>query len=92
MFNFACDSFRYGYGSSFGSGMFFTVLFWILIVGLGIWLITWFVSRNRNVALTNVGSIPVPVSDTAVEILKQRYARGEISKVEYETMRDDLSM
>jgi putative membrane protein len=87
MFDFACNGLGYGYGF----GMLFTALFWLLIVGLGVWLITWLVSRNRNAALTNVDSISTPVSDTAVEILKQRYARGEISKAEYETMRDDLS-
>ena len=83
MFDFACNG--------FGSGMFFTAFFWIVIVGLGVWLITWLVSRNRNATLTNAGSLSMPVGDTAVEILKQRYARGEITKSEYETMRDDLS-
>ena len=87
MFDFACNGLGYGYGS----GMLFTALFWLLIVGVGIWFITWLVARNRNAALTNAGSISAPVNDTAVEILKQRYARGEISKTEYETMRDDLS-
>ncbi len=91
MFDFACNDLGYGYGSSFGSGMFFTALVWLLIVGVGVWLITWLVARNRHAASTNVGSIPLPTNDTAVEILKQRYARGEISKAEYQTMRDDLS-
>ena len=30
-------------------------------------------------------------ADTAVGIVKQRYARGEISKSEYEEMRQDLT-
>jgi putative membrane protein len=88
MFDFACNGL--GYGSSFGSGIFFTALIWLLIVGLGVWLITWLVTRNRHAASTNAGSISLPANDTAVEILKQRYARGEISKAEYETMRDAL--
>lgn len=87
MFDFGCNGVGFGYGGS----LFFTAIFWVLVVGLGVWFITWLVSRNRNKALTNAGSISAPASDTAVEILKQRYARGEISKAEYETMRNDLS-
>lgn len=87
MFDFGCNGFGFGYGY----GMFFTLLIWMLIIGLVVWFVTWLVSRNRHNAVTNAGSISAPASDTAIEILKQRYARGEISKAEYETMLDDLS-
>lgn len=33
---------------------------------------------------------PAPTSETPLEILKARYARGEISREEYEQMRLDL--
>ena len=35
---------------------------------------------------------PVPTHETPLEILKARYARGEISREEYEQMRQDLEV
>jgi len=34
--------------------------------------------------------MPVPTSETPVDILKARYAHGEISREEYEQMHRDL--
>ena len=63
------------------SGMMgFAALAWLLIlVGIvaGIW---WIV---RNVGTTR--------RDDALDILQQRYARGEISREEYESRRRDLA-
>jgi len=45
-------------------------------------------------ALAQPGSGPAPSSggsSQALEVLKERYARGEITKEQYETMRRDLS-
>jgi putative membrane protein len=33
---------------------------------------------------------PAPTSQTPLELLKARYARGEISRAEYDQMRQDL--
>ena len=74
-----------GFGMGLGGGL-LMVLFWIVLIGGAVWLV-------RGVFLT--GQQP-PVSSarlepSADEILKQRYARGEISKEQYEQMRRDLS-
>jgi putative membrane protein len=74
-----------GFGLGFGGGW-MMVLFWgVLIVG-AVWL-----ARG----LFPNGQEP-PASATrpdasAEDILKQRYAHGEISKEQYDQMRHDLS-
>jgi putative membrane protein len=67
-----------------GSGMGITWIFgWLIlaiIVGLAIRGIC--ASRNRN------GN--VPADDEALDILRQRYARGEITEEEFEHMKHEL--
>ncbi len=73
-----------GYGMGFGVvGYIFMALFWILIIGGGIWLLSALFPKN-NVQTTQPGS------ETALDILKRRYAHGEINKEAYESMRYDL--
>ncbi len=65
-----------------GGGMVFMWIFWILIIGLII-----------SVVLKLVNP-PLPYNQVApessMEILKKRYARGEISKEEFEQIKKDL--
>lgn len=64
-----------------GIGM---VLFWgILIVGV-VLLVRWFVSG------TAASSASPARGKTALEILDERYARGEIGKEEFEQKKRDL--
>ena len=61
------------------------MIFWVLIlVGL-IFLIKWLI-QSTNRAKLDAGN-----GNRALEILKERYARGEIDKVEFETMKLELS-
>ena len=67
---------------AWGIGMMFMMLvFWILVIAglvLGVrWLMQEGKERRGN--------------DSALEILRQRYARGEINKEEFETKKRDLS-
>jgi len=64
-----------------GAGMMLMMLvFWgVVIVGIVLG-IRWLVGQSRP-----------PSSDTALEILRQRYARGEIDKQEFEAKKRDLS-
>ncbi len=70
-------------------------VFWLLIVGLIIsGLLRWFSSRNRWMAFCQPGVPPYsempPVYPSALEILRQRYARGEIDAVTFDQMRERL--
>lgn len=72
---------QWGWGAMMfgGLGM---LLFWGLVVGLVIWGV-------RGLAGSS-GPAPGSSPPTPLEILQARYARGEISREEYETIRRDL--
>ena len=59
----------------------FLVLFAIVIVG-GIWLI----SRSSSSSKMHMH----PRGEDPLEILRQRYAKGEITREEYQSMREDM--
>ena len=61
-------------------------VFWLVILGLIIWAIVAAVGRSGE--SRGQGS---PGTGSALEILKQRYARGDISKEEYEQKKKDLT-
>jgi putative membrane protein len=66
-----------------GFGMIGMVLFWILMI-LGIVILVRWVSGG------SAGSGPPPTK-TALDILKERYARGEIDKREFDEKKRDLT-
>jgi putative membrane protein len=72
----------WGVWGAWGIGMMLMMLvFWgVVIVGV-VLAIRWFVSQKNE---------PRPV-DTALDILRQRYARGDISKEEFEAKKRDLT-
>jgi len=80
-------SYEWGWGmhpmwwGAWGFGMMLLMLlFWVLvIVGLVIGL-RWLVGQGKESR-----------SDSALEVLRQRYARGEINKEEFEAKKRDLS-
>ena len=61
-------------------GMIVMVLFWALIIGLVVKLIQFFLSSKSPNKQSN-----------ALDILKKRYASGEISKAEFDQMRRDIA-
>ncbi len=76
----------FGFG---GFGLILMVLFWVLVIGLAVWLVSRIFPQGAGYRSTHPGNRSGGVS-SADEILKQRYARGEISKAEYEEMCEEL--
>ncbi len=74
----------FGWPMMMFGGIFF-VLFWVLIIGGAIWLI---LTLTRG--STGVAAPPPPAAQTPLDILKLRYAKGEITKEQYDQMRADL--
>ncbi len=73
----------FGFGGMLFGGL-LMLLFWILIIVAAVWLITTVVRGNQ----THVNA-PGPVQ-TPLDILKMRYARGEITKEQFDQMKQDL--
>ena len=59
--------------------MLFMLVFWGLVITAIVLGIRWLVSQGKESR-----------SDTALEILRQRYARGEINREEFEAKKRDL--
>ena len=64
-----------GFGS--GYGMYFGMFFWIVILIGIVALVMWAIQKSGG---TNV----VVEKESALDILKKRYAKGEIDKEEFE--------
>ncbi len=61
-------------------------VFWIVVLGAIIWAV---VAAARGTGQSG-SSDSAGRSDSALEILKRRYARGEINKAEFEEKKKDL--
>jgi putative membrane protein len=70
-------------GNGMGFGMLFGMVFWIiLLVGI-VFFVVWVVWGPLR-------RPPQHSHESALEILKKRYARGEISKEEFEEKKRDI--
>ena len=81
----------YDFGCGFGYGMygfFWMAIFWILVFAVAGGLVVWLASRLKSPTASKSES--AWSGPTALDILKERYARGEITKSEYEEMRADI--
>lgn len=78
-----------------GLGVVVMVAFWVLVIGGAVWLVMTLARGNQsNVPSNQPLSLPssAPSSQTPLDILKARYAKGEINKEQFEEMRRDLGV
>lgn len=62
------------------------VLFWVLAI-LGVLLVVRMLGRDR---MGFIGPGQGPPAESALDVLKKRYARGEIDREEYDQKKHDL--
>lgn len=81
----------YNWNGNWG-GMFLVMLLnaavWIALIGLLIWFLVWAVGRLFTRPSPASGHLDAGLP--ALEILRQRYARGEIDETTFERMRERL--
>ena len=80
----------HGVRGGFGSMLFMPVL-GIIILGLVIWAVVAAFHESGDSNETNHSDRSFHKEDSPIDILKKRYARGEIDKEEYEAKKKDLT-
>ena len=81
MMNFGYSPFEFGF-----LGPIFMILFWGLIIFGIVVLVRWFAGQGSG----RYDHHDRGNSNSALEILKERYAKGEIDKKEFEDKKKDL--
>lgn len=74
---------EWGYGTGW-IGMIIMAFFWIAVIVGIVFLIRWLILSTR------AEGYKAHREDSALEILRKRYARGEINKEEFEEKKKDL--
>jgi len=65
-------------------GMLFMLAFWVLAIAGLVFLIKWAIQATKGDRGTEKSG------SSALDILKERYARGEINRDEFDAMKHDL--
>ena len=80
---------NFGFGPFGSFGWIFMILWWVLIIAGIVALIKWLTSQS-SCGMHNQEKPTSPAGGSALEILRERYAKGEIDKKEFEEKKKDL--
>lgn len=85
-----------GFGMGmWGLGVVVMLAFWVLVIGGVVWLAMTLVRGNQSVATNNQPhalASSTTSSHTPLDILKMRYAKGEITQEQFEEMKRELGI
>lgn len=73
-----------GFGFPFFGGI-MMILFWVILIGGGIWLF-------QSLARGGQSTWSATSRETPLDVLKARYAKGEITKEQFEEMKRTLGL
>ena len=79
---------NFGLGPFSNFGWIFMVLWWVLIIAGIVALIKWLMNQSREPRRRDKPTSPT--GGSALEILRERYAKGEINQSEFEEKKKDL--
>ena len=81
-----------GMGFGFGGlGIVFMLAFWVVIIALAVWLLGNIFPRAMSNSSPRAATGHSASFESPLEILKRRYARGEINGEQYELMKHEIS-
>ena len=69
-----------------GSGgyMWFGWIFWLILLGVIVWAVVTIINKNQTGTGNN------QLGESSIDILKKRFAKGEITKKQYDQMKTVL--
>lgn len=90
---------QFGYGMDYGFGLFgglVSLLWWIFVIWAVVMLVNWLMHEDRqsyqsNIHTHNHNQEQHLKSNPALDILKQRYAKGEVTKEEFEQIKKAIA-
>jgi putative membrane protein len=71
----------FGMGGGLGFGLISMLLFWGVVIAAIVFTVKWFSSQGTQVKKS---------SKSAIEILEERYASGEVSEKEFKRIKQNL--
>lgn len=80
---------NYWFGPMGWIGMIISMVIWLIVVGGIIWLVVWAIRRASQGGFTS--TMTPPAGQSPKDIAQMRYARGEITREQYQQILEDLN-